>query len=170
MEIAIQTTLEVFDWSIWYYHFPIDEETTNAFKKEGCSRVICEINGTEKMHSALMPLESGSYIMVNKRIRETLGLIEGDAVQLLLTEDNSKYGSPMPESLAVMLDQDQEGAQHFHNLTPGKQRSLIYIVSKVKSIDKQINKALAILEHLKDVKGKLDFKLLNLKIKEFNNR
>lgn len=117
-----------------------------------------------------MPWGEGSYIMVNKKVREQLGLKEGDQVTLELMKDTSEYGMPMPESLQVMLDQDEIGSEYFHALTPGKQRSLIYLVSKVKNIDKQINKALAILDHLKDVNGQLDFKLLTDKIKEYNNR
>lgn len=133
-------------------------------------RVVCTVNGSIQLHSALMPMGEGSYIMINKANREKLGLKEGDKVTIELEKDSSEYGMPMPESLQVMLDQDEEGSQYFHSLTPGKQRSLIYIVSKVKSLDKQINKSLAILDHLKDVQGRLDFRMLNTKIKEYNSR
>ncbi len=170
MQVTTYSSLEVFDWSIWYYHFPVDEITTNKFKADGNNRVICVVNDSITLHSALMPLGTGSYIMVNKKTRESLALVEGDKVKLELTKDNSEYGVPMPESLAVMLDQDEVGSKYFHELTPGKQRSLIYVVSKVKSIEKQISKALAIVDHLKDVQGKLDYKLLQQKIKEYNNR
>ena len=108
--------------------------------------------------------------MVNKKVRKQLGLEEGDEVTLALKKDESEYGIPMPESLQIMLDQDENGSKYFHELTTGKQRSLIYIVNKVKNIDKQIVKSMAILEHLSEVQGKLDFKLLNEKIKFFNNR
>lgn len=170
MKVKINTTLQTFDWSVWYYHFPIDKQTTQQLSSEDHKRVICVVNGAVCMNSALMPYGEGSYIMVNKAIREKLGLKEGDEVTLELEKDTSEYGMPMPESLQVMLDQDELGSKHFHALTPGKQRSLIYIVSKVKSIDKQINKSLAILDHLKDVHGKLDFRMLNEKIKEYNSR
>ena len=170
MKIEIKTTLETFDWSIWYYHFPIDKKTTNLLSSADHKRVVCIVNGLAKINSALMPLGEGSYIMVNKATREKLKLKEGDEVTLELEKDTSEYGMPMPESLQVMLDQDELGCKYFHALTLGKQRSLIYIVSKVKSIDKQINKALAILDHLKDVHGKLDFRMLNEKIKEYNTR
>lgn len=168
--IKLVTTLQTFDWSIWYYHFPIDKKTTGLLSSPDHKRVVCIVNGELKMNSALMPHGEGSYIMINKASREKLGITEGDEVTLELEKDSSEYGMPMPESLQVMLDQDESGNRYFHSLTPGKQRSLIYIVSKVKSIDKQINKSLAILDHLKDVKGKLDFKMLNIKIKEYNNR
>ncbi|MBE62878.1 MAG: hypothetical protein CMB89_11005, partial [Flammeovirgaceae bacterium] len=67
-------------------------------------------------------------------------------------------------------DQDKLASEFFHDLTPGKQRNLIYIISKVKNTDSRINKALAIIDHLTERNGKLDFKLLNEKIKEYNQR
>lgn len=170
MKIKIQTTLETFDWSIWHYHFPIDKKTTQLMSSADHKRVVCIINDSLHLHCALMPMGEGSYIMINKANRDKLGLQAGDKVSIELEKDSSEYGIPMPESLQVMLDQEEEGSKHFHSLTPGKQRSLIYIVSKVKSLDKQINKSLAILDHLKDVQGKLDFRMLNAKIKEYNSR
>lgn len=168
--VKVQATLQTFDWSIWYYHFPIDPETTKLLTSENHKRVRCTINGQVTMNSALMPLDGGSYILVNKTIRKKLGLKDGDKVELSIEKDDSEYGMPMPESFQVLLDQDEIGNKHFQALTPGKQRSLIYIVQKVKSVDKQINKGLAILDHLTEVNGKLDFKMLMLKIKEYNQR
>ena len=167
--ITLETTLETFEWAIWSFHFPINKATTQIFGDKKPSRVECLINGKINIKCGLMPVGEGSYIMVNKKIRHELGLKEGDTVELELKEDTSTYGAEIPESLQVMLDQDEQGSKYFHALTPGKQRSLIYIVSKVKSVDKQINKSLAILEHLRDVQVKLDFKLLNDKIKYYNS-
>ncbi len=70
----------------------------------------------------------------------------------------------------MLLDQDEAGKNHFNQLTPGKKRSLIYIVAKVKNIDSQLNKGLAIIEHLKQENGMLDFKKLNVLIKMYNQR
>ena len=117
-----------------------------------------------------MPIDNASYILVNQKVRTELNLSDGDKVLITLEKDTSEYGIPMPESFRVLLDQDEVGSQFFHSLTPGKQRSLIYIVGKVKNVDSQLNKGLAILDHLTEVKGKLDFKALNVKIKEYNQR
>jgi uncharacterized protein YdeI (YjbR/CyaY-like superfamily) len=94
----------------------------------------------------------------------------GEDVRLNIDKDQSEYGHELPESFRVLLDQDEEGRQFFEQLTPGKQRSLIYIVGKVKNIDSQLNKGMAILDHLKLVQGALDFKKLNSVIKEYNQR
>ncbi len=170
LSMKVVTTLEKFDQGIWGYHFPINPEVTEQMSSDNHRRVICQVNGIISMHCALIPLDAGSYIMLNQKNRKKLGVNLGETVELILEKDTSEYGLPMPESLMIMLDQDEAGSKYFHALTPGKQRSLIYLVSKVKSIDKQINKSLAILEHLRDVHGKLDYKLLNEKIKLYNNR
>lgn len=69
-----------------------------------------------------------------------------------------------------MLEQEPIADKYFHALTPGKQRSLIYIVSQLKNPDPHIKKALGIVEHLKEEKGKLYFRLLQEKFKEINQR
>ncbi len=77
---------------------------------------------------------------------------------------------PLAEELAVLLAQDAEGARYFRALTMGKQRTLVHVVGKVKSPESRLNKSMAIMQHLKEVKGELDFKRLNLLIKEVNQR
>ncbi len=167
---VFSTTLEQLNWNIWSYHLPVSPEITEEMSSETHRRIKCILNNTLEIHCALMPLDEGSYILINQKVRKKLGISIGDSVSVSIEKDTSEYGIPMPESFMTLLDQDEIGNKHFHALTPGKQRSLIYIVNKVKNIDKQINKGLAILEHLSDVQGKLDFKMLNEKIKEYNQR
>lgn len=169
--VTFTTTLEQLNYSIWSYHFPVNAEITAQFTEGNNRRVRCIVNHSNiVINTALMPIGDSSYIMVNKDVRAKLGLEEGDKVTLTLEKDTSEYGIPMPESFRVLLDQDNEGSEFFHRLTPGKQRSMIYIVGKVKNIDSQLNKGMAILDHLREVKGELDFKMLNQKIKEYNQR
>tara|TARA_R100000005_G_C5001627_1_gene208845 strand:+ start:1413 stop:1934 length:522 start_codon:yes stop_codon:yes gene_type:complete len=168
--VSFTSTLEQFHYSHWSYHFPVSPEITAQFTDGNNRRVNCTINNKITFNTALMPIDNASYILVNQKVRTELNLSDGDKVLITLEKDTSEYGMPMPESFRVLLDQDEVGSQFFHSLTPGKQRSLIYIVGKVKSVDSQLNKGLAILDHLTEVKGKLDFKALNVKIKEYNQR
>ena len=66
------------------------------------------------------------------------------------------------------MDQDLAGKAFFDALTPGKKRTLIYLVANVKNVDSQLRKGMAILDHLKEANGKIDFKQVNQKIKEYN--
>lgn len=168
--VTFNTTLEQFHYNHWSYHLPVSPEITQQFTEGNNRRVKCTLNKKISINTALMPIGEGSYILINQKVRAELSLSDGDKVEVTLKKDNSEYGMPMPESFSVLLDQDEIGSKFFHSLTPGKQRSLIYIVGKVKSIDSQLNKGLAILDHLTETNGQLDFKALNVKIKEYNQR
>ena len=171
MIVAFITTLEQFDSNLWGHHIVVPAEfAEQLITGRNNRRVICRINDEVNTHSALMPSGNSWFILINKKIREKLGLAIGKRVNIQLESDKTEYGMPMPEELSVLLDQDEEGSALFHRLTPGKQRSLIYIVSKVKNTNSRINKALAILHHLKEQHGKVDFKRLNETIKEYNRR
>ena len=122
------------------------------------------------MQCALMPYSQGYFILINKTRVKKLGLRVNEEVQLFLEKDNSEYGHEMPESFEMLLEQDEEVSKYFHQLTPGKKRSLIYLVGKVKNVDSQLNKGLAILDHLKTDHKLLDYKKLNELIKEYNQR
>lgn len=159
-----------FESDLWSYYVAIPKEIGNHFIEGENRRVKCTINNAAPIHSALMPKGEVYSIYVKKEFLKKNLLEEGDEVNVLLEKDSSEYGIPMPDSFQELLFQDQEGSSYFHQLTKGKQRSLIHIVGKVKNVDSQLAKGLAIMHHLKEVKGALDFKRLNVLIKEYNNR
>lgn len=76
-------------------------------------------------------------------------------VNVELVKDESKYGLPMTAESREVLDQDPEGDRLFHGLTAGKQRSLLYLLSKSRNIDIRILQALLIVEHLQDNNGNI---------------
>jgi uncharacterized protein YdeI (YjbR/CyaY-like superfamily) len=116
-----------------------------------------------------MPRGDGThFININKELRDQLKLRVGMEVTATLQKDESKYGLPIPEELQELLIQDPEGDRLFHALTPGKQRSLIYIVGKPKQSETRIKKAVVLIEHLKANLGKIDFKRLNEDMKAAN--
>lgn len=159
-----------FEWDLWSYYLAVPKEVADQFIEGEDRRVICTINGTSPIHSALMPKGDICSIYVKKEFMKKHGLSEGDEVSVKLEKDRSEYGIPVPESFLVLLDQDEEGSRYFHLLTKGKQRSLIHLVGKVKNVDSQLAKGLAIMHHLKEAEGKLDFKRLNELIKAYNQR
>lgn len=129
-------------------------------------RVVCTCKG-ESFQSALMPMGDGSYfINLNQKRAKAIGVQDGDTVQIDLEKDNSKYGLPVPREFEAALQLDSDADHLFHQLTMGKQRSLIHIVGTLKSSEKRIEKSLVILDYLKSTGGKLDFKELNQAFKE----
>ena len=124
-------------------------------KKDGSRRVVCTINGAESFQCALLPSDGDFVIVVNKTKRDRLKIVAGDKIEVELKVDDSKYGLPMPAELREVLKQDREGDKLFHSLTPGKQRSLLYLIGKVKDVDRRIHTALICVEHLKENEGKI---------------
>lgn len=168
--MKLQATLEDFHSKLFRYYIPISKEVGDQFVEGDNRRILCSINGNTSTQCALMHMEGGYYILVKDQLRKKLGIAEGNKIQVALEKDHSEYGHEVPESFHALLEQDDEGRSLFEGLTMGKQRSLIYIVKKVKNIDSQLAKGLAIMHHLKEAKGELDYKRLNEVIKEYNSR
>ena len=101
------------------------------------------------------------FIKVNKELRILNKLNLGQEINVAILKDESKYGMPLPEEMKELLTQDPEGENYFNQLTPGKQRGLLYLVGKMKSSNKRIEKSLIILGHLKEQCGQLDYKILH---------
>ncbi|MEP1033756.1 DUF1905 domain-containing protein [Ekhidna sp.] len=158
-----------FESDLWSYYLAIPKAIGEQLIEGEDRRVICTIGDGKPIHSALMPKGDVYSIYVKKDFMKKHGLAEGDTVEATMEKDRSEYGMPIPESFQVLLDQDTEGSEYFHMLTKGKQRTLIHLVGKVKNVDSQLAKGLAIMHHLKE-EGELDFKRLNVLIKEYNNR
>ncbi len=158
------------DGPIWGRQVAVPLGISQDLLKDGTTRFLITLNGSEPMHKALMPDgQGGSFIIFNKEVQKKYDLKEGAIATVTVSKDESEYGMPMPEEMAVLMQQDPEGNACFHSLTKGKQRSLLYIIGKPKTSDTRLNKALVVLDYLKAAQGKLDFKELNIAFKESRN-
>lgn len=148
---------------LWGQHFIVPAPVVAALS-EGSEdkRVVCNINGAVEYQCAMLPKGEGVYIIsVNKARVKKLNLKLGDQVQVNLRKDDSEYGLPVPEEFTEVLEQDPEANAFWEKLTPGKKRTLLYIIAQPKSSDLRITRALAICEHLKAYVGKINFRALN---------
>lgn len=161
--VKFETTLVTSAGKPVYHFLLVEKEWVAPLGFTGnIRRVVCTMNGVETIQCSLLPTGKGAYyyISLNKTIRDKLGISVGDKVDVELTRDESKYGLPMPEEFAEVLKQDAAGDRLFHGLTAGKQRSILYQLSKPKDIDLRIHQALLIVEHLKENGGKIIDKIL----------
>jgi hypothetical protein len=143
---------------LWGCHFAVPQLIAEALPR----RVVCVLNEKTEFQCAMLPRGDGTFLItVNKKLRDQLGLKIGMKISASLRKDDSEYGLPMPEELAELLAQDEEGNRLFHALTPGKLRTLLYIVGQPKNADARLRRALVIIEHLKMNKGKINYRQLN---------
>ncbi|MEB2783937.1 YdeI/OmpD-associated family protein [Algoriphagus persicinus] len=166
--IEFQGELAAFEFNHWQYHIPISDEISAQMMDDKHRRVLVWIKDGGPFHMALMKSKEYWYILVNQDLRTRFHLVENSVFLVKIDRDHSEYGHEMPEELQVLMDQDKEGADYFEKLTPGKQRMMVYTVTKVKNPESRMKKALAIIHHLKLAKGKLDYKQLNELIKYYN--
>lgn len=161
--------LQATDTSLWYQGIYVPDEIVQHFKEKKVKRFIATIiNVKHSWHCAMMAKGDGRYfIMFSKPLIKEQKLDLGEAYQMTIEKDTSKYGMAMPEELGELLKQDPDGDKYFHALSAGKQRSLIHMVATPKTSRTRLNKALAIIDYLKVFGGKLDFKDLMRHIKEF---
>ena len=158
--------VENFNTKLWSYHVKVPGPIAKHFLDQGDKRVVCKLNDSIEVQCAIMPAGEGVYfINLNKKIRDQLNLKEGSKVSVHLEKDNSEFGLPFPVELDEVLAQDKVGKDYFFKLTPGKQRNIIYGVSQVKNTDLRIQRAMIMIEHLKNNKGKIDFRQLNAELK-----
>lgn len=168
---TFKSIVENMDSSVYYFHVTVPNKIANQFITPDSKRVVCTLNNSINYQAAIMPKgDGGFFIMINKEHRKKLKLNLGDEVEVHLEKDESKYGLPMPEEMEELLLMDPEGDAAFHSLTPGKQRSLLFIIGKPKNSDTRLKKAVVVVDYLKMTGGKLDFKELNEAFKQANSR
>lgn len=155
-QVKFKTELSISSTGSGWHFLIVEKEIAAKFGFEDrFKRVVCSINGGESFQCALMPWGELFYIIVNQKKRDEVGVVAGDMVNVVLVKDESKYGLPMPEEFAEVLKQDPDGDRLFHALTKGKQRSILYLLSRSNDIDIRIHQALLIVEHLKENDGKI---------------
>jgi hypothetical protein len=149
----------------WHY-IPVLWKLGEKFPKNGGTRrVLCTINGVETFPCALMPYDGEFTIVVNKERRKKLGIVTGDKISVEIAADESEHGMPMPEELEEVLAQDPEGQTAFEAMTPGKRRSMMFYIGKIKDIDLRIHTALIFVEHIKKNSGKVIYEQLTAELK-----
>lgn len=147
---SFKAIIDRFNSNLWHFHVKVPKKIAVNFIDGNDKRVVCTLNQTESFQAALMSLGDGNFfININKQLRNKLKVNDGDEILVSLVKDDSEYGLPLPGEFKELLAQDVAGSDIFHSLTPGKQRTLLYIIGKPKSADLRIRNGIAVLEHLK---------------------
>jgi hypothetical protein len=132
------------------HYFLVDERDIKKHLKLNDRRCICNVNNSIDFHCAIMKKKEGSYyINLGLKIIKSLKLKLGDSVNATFKEDGTEYKFEFSEELFEVLKSDLRANKVFESLSDGNKRSLIYLISAVKSSDKKIERALKIAEKLK---------------------
>jgi len=151
---------------LWGSHLRVPQPVVEKFARDGSRRVLRTLNGSEPHQCALLPYGEGTFVLsVNKKWCDVLQLKIGSAVKVSLQQDDSKYGLPVPAELKELFRQDKEGSQLFHSLTPGRQRTLLYVIGSARDPGARAWRASFIIRHLRENAGKIQYKQLYQSLK-----
>lgn len=143
------------------HHIELPSEHVAPFIEKNMKRVKVKASFECKsieFHAALIKHSSGTYRMSFSAAKQKeLDVFANDFFTIQLFEDTSKYGVEMSEELNAVFLSDYEAFQIFEQLTPGRQRSIIYAIARYKNSQTRIDKALILTENLK--RGIVDPKL-----------
>ena len=128
------------------------------FLNNDVKRIICIFQNGKKLHGMINKGEQVYFLMVGKQTAREYGVIPGDEIDVQFIEDTTRYQMAVSEEFLEVLTTDPEGEDLFHQLTPGKQRSVLHSINKIKSSNLRIEKALRLMENLR--RGQSDLKLL----------
>lgn len=113
-------------------------------------RLICTI-GNVSFHCALNKNKLGEfYVYIGKEKLKKLSLEEGMVVKPKFKRDTTEHQFEFPDELKEVFKFDPEAKKVFDKLSEGAKRAIIYIVGRMKSQDKRIEKALLIGEKLRN--------------------
>jgi Bacteriocin-protection, YdeI or OmpD-Associated len=112
-------------------------------------RVVVSWSGHHHHCAILKSREWGYYLRFGKAHHKKWGLHPGLTISATIKPDTSTYQFSIPDTLEEVLASDDLAMHFWKTLTPGKQRSLIYQIAKIKSTELQINKSLLLAERLK---------------------
>ncbi|MEO0570096.1 MAG: YdeI/OmpD-associated family protein [Bacteroidota bacterium] len=144
---------QVFEVSVKGTHsIIIPDDIAIPFIEQGHLRVQVtasfESNSID-FHAAIRKYNGQYTIMFSKNKQKELGLLPNDYLQMQFFEDTSKYGVEVPEEFEAVIFSDYDACQIFESFTKGKQRGIIYMISRFKDSQKKIDKTLVLCENLK---------------------
>lgn len=129
-----------------YFFLKIEAEIINQFKNKRQTRFLCTLEKSLIFQCGLNHLGDGNFfIILSTKYLQTINKNLGDKIHYELNEDPNPLGVEMPEVLEAILEQDETVKATFESLTLGKKRNVIHQIAKIKDIDKQVQKAIKLI-------------------------
>ncbi len=133
-----------------YFFLKVDAEIVNQFEKKRHTRLICKLDNKLSFQCGLNHLGDGNFfIIISTKNLKAIERQAGENIPFELIEDPNPLGINIPETIEILLEQDEELKEKFSKLTDGKKRSILVQTSKIKDIDKQIAKTIELINNPK---------------------
>jgi len=124
------------------HYVPVPDNVARAVFESGTRRLIVRLNGHRERRAMHNIRGIGSAIILSKRLMREITLTYGDFVDVELRVDPEPDFVEMCEELRIALEQDQEAAERFYAMTPGRRRSLAHYANSAKRVETRIKRSL----------------------------
>ena len=125
-----------------YYYAAIPATVVESWPKTKKTRLICIVANALEFQCGLNPLGNGDFfIILSQKNVTSVGLQPGDSFNFFLLEDPNPLGVAIPETIKVLLEQDDLLSKKFDTLTDGKKRAIIHQINRIKNVGLQIERA-----------------------------
>ena len=74
--------------------------------------------------------DPGHFFYFGKQVWKRLKILQSDKVFVEIEADQTSYQAEMPEEFEAVLSTDAEAMEFFDALTPGRQRSIIFMIGR----------------------------------------
>jgi hypothetical protein len=143
------TTISVSEVLGGMRYAPVPPEVANPIRDAKIKRLIAQLNDGEPWSCALGTAAAGEFmIMVSKARLDALGLRVGSMAQMRLVPDESRYGMPVPPSLAEVFEFDPDVEAAFQRLLPGRQRNHLHQIGQAKTEETAAKRIAGLLREL----------------------
>ncbi len=131
-----------------YFFLTVDAETADQLTRKKQTRLICRLDHTISFQCGLNHSGDGNFfIIISSKNMKLINRKSGDTIYFEITEDPNPLGVEIPETIQILLEQDDVLKQKFEAFTDGKKRSILIQINKIKAIDKQISRAIELINN-----------------------
>ncbi|WP_288243559.1 DUF1905 domain-containing protein [uncultured Chryseobacterium sp.] len=131
-----------------YFFLKVNAETVNRLKYKNKTRLICKLDHKVSFQCGLNHYGDGNFfIIISSRNMKLINRKSGDKIYFEITEDPNPLGAEIPETVSILLEQDDALKEKFNELTEGKKRSILIQINKIKDLDKQVSKTIALINN-----------------------
>lgn len=131
-----------------YFFLILNAETVEQFTHKKQTRLICRLDHKISFQCGLNHYGDGNFfIIISSKNMRAIDKNAGDMIYFEISEDPNPLGAEIPETVQILLEQDAVLKEKFGLLTDGKKRSILIQINKIKDIDKQVSKAIELINN-----------------------
>ncbi len=131
-----------------YFILKVDSESVKQLRNQNKTRLICQLEHKISFQCGLNHYGDGNFfIIISSKNMNIIDKKSGDKIYYKIIEDPNPLGIDIPETVQILMEQDEILKEKFNELTDGRKRSILIQIKKIKGFDRQISKAIELINN-----------------------